>query len=305
LAILEFSRTINRTANTASPTLKFDLSISADVRRVSMLKSSLTSATCVALLLSAAFAQTAFAGPGGGGPSGDGFGVTQGSAGGLLSIVDPTREENPAQYVYTLFGGQNDTQVVGDWNGDGTKTIGVTQESNGALLWVRDFTGNGSLTYDLFGSAGDMPVVGDWDTTRPGDEMGFVREQGGSLVWYLEEDSVQGYTQQFFGGAGDTPAPGNWDSDAGNGDEPGVTQDLPGGLLWITQGSGTIDYAIFGGSGYVPVAGDYTGDGNTNFGAATPVTGTNLFVLDGDSIEYHVFGAMGDPPLSSRTYGQP
>lgn len=271
-----------------------------------MLKSNLISTTCIALLLAGAFAHSAFAGAGGG-PSGDGFGVNQPGASGLLSINDPTREENAANYAYTLFGSQNDTRVVGDWNGDGTKTMGVAREDNGALLWIRDFTGNGSLTYDLFGSAGDIPVVGDWDPSQAGDEIGFARPNigNGTLEWVLKDNTPgDGFSRQFFGAATDVPTPGNWDSDSNNGDEPGVARDGGGGaLLWITQGSGGIDYNLFGATGDTPAQGDYTGDGNTNFGVSTP--GSNLFVLDGASIEYHIFGDASDQVFRSGTFGQP
>lgn len=270
-----------------------------------MLKSSLISATCVAVFFVGALAQSAYAGPGGG-PAGDGFGVTRDSGGSLLSIVDPTREDDAANFVFTLFGDQNDTLVVGDWNGDGNQTLGLARVDNGALLWILDFTGNGSLVYDLFGSEDDIPVVGDWDPISPGDEIGFARPDIGSntLEWILKDNNPgTGFSREFFGLATDVPVPGNWDSDASNGDELGVARADSTALLWITQGSGGFDYNLFGDSGDTPVQGDYTGDGNTNFGFSPP--GSNVFTLDGASIEFHVFGDTTDDAFRSGTFGQP
>jgi serine-aspartate repeat-containing protein C/D/E len=65
----------------------------------------------------------------------------------------------------TAYGNANDLPIVGEWNGSGTKGIGIFR--NGT--WILDTNGNGvpdgSDKTVAFGQAGDVPVVGDWRGT--------------------------------------------------------------------------------------------------------------------------------------------
>jgi hypothetical protein len=62
------------------------------------------------------------------------------------------------------LGQAGDIPVIGDWNGDGKKKIGVFR--NG--LWVIDYNGNfgwDGTSIDKaasLGQAGDIPVIGKW-----------------------------------------------------------------------------------------------------------------------------------------------
>ena len=60
------------------------------------------------------------------------------------------------------FGVTGDKPVVGDWNGDGVKTIGIFRDGR----WFLDMDGDGRWSpgdvYAEFGEAGDLAVVGDW-----------------------------------------------------------------------------------------------------------------------------------------------
>lgn len=273
-----------------------------------MFQINLTPASVLALVMGVALAQSAYAGAGGPTSSGDGVGITRADGGALLNVIDPLRDGNSANYVFTLFGAPGDTLFVADWNGDGNETFGVARVDNGALLWIRDFSGTGSLDFELFGSEGDIPIVGDWDPAAPGIEIGFARPSvgDGTLEWVLKDNTPgTGFSRTLFGAATDIPVPGNWDGDAGNGDEFGLVRDDAGALLWITEGSGGLSYALFGAAGDPPIQGDYTGDGNTNFGVR-PTTGDgNVFILEGTSTEFVQFGAPTDGIFNPGSFGQP
>src|SRR6476659_6733585 len=54
-----------------------------------------------------------------------------------------------------------DVPLVGDWDGNGTATIGVRR---GNVFHLRNSNTTGAADLALaFGDAGDLPVVGDWD----------------------------------------------------------------------------------------------------------------------------------------------
>jgi len=70
--------------------------------------------------------------------------------------------------TYARFGPDGDAgwiPLVGDWNGDGTDTIGLYQPSD-SLFHLKNIFGGGSAdVYVAFGAPGSswMPVTGDWD----------------------------------------------------------------------------------------------------------------------------------------------
>jgi hypothetical protein len=110
------------------------------------------------------------------------------------------------------FGGVGDVPVAGDWNGDGTDTIGVFNMG----VWVLDTNGDGQwqpgeLMVDL-GQPGDTPVVGDWNGDGV-DELGVFRRG----VFYL--DTNRDYTLDArdkvfeLGAEGDIPVVGDWNGD--------------------------------------------------------------------------------------------
>jgi len=249
------------------------------------------------LMLSFAIGQAAFAGPV---PSGEGVAVVRPSGGTNLVITDPARDGNGAGYVFSVFGATGDTIVCGDWDGDGNDSIGAVRADGSAALWIRDYDGAGDIRYDLFGDATDIPVVGDWNPSRPGDEIGVVRPGGGTLNWILQDQSPNGCecSQTFFGLDTDLPAPGNWDSDAGNGDEIGVTRDASGTKLWITVGSGGLDYTLFGATGDPNTAGDYNGLGDSVIGVSQETGTSRYFWLDSVTNNFVLLGLDTDVPAN-------
>jgi hypothetical protein len=115
---------------------------------------------------------------------------------------------NPHGAVAVSFGEAGDRPLVGDWNGDGTETIGV-QRGNRFLL--SDRNRSPATTYDFtFGDAGDVAVVGDWDGDGR-DSIGVYR----SGRWYLRNSNATGAADATvaYGAPDATPVVGDWDSD--------------------------------------------------------------------------------------------
>jgi hypothetical protein len=107
------------------------------------------------------------------------------------------------------YGSETDRAVVGDWNGDGHKKIGVYR--NGT--WYLDYNGNGKWDADVIeaktaANPGDIPIVGDFTgegvdriglyTPSTGrvtvDTNGNFHLDNGDLVFYLEGiDDVEAF----------------------------------------------------------------------------------------------------------------
>lgn len=124
-----------------------------------------------------------------------------------FSMVD----DSLAETVSFEFGQAGDVPVFGDWNGDGTRTIGVVR---GNRWLLRDENTPGPAQYDfVFGEPGDIPVVGDWN----GDDVfGIGVREADSNTWNLRETATAGAPQRVFtfGQSTDIPVTGDWN---GNG----------------------------------------------------------------------------------------
>lgn len=128
---------------------------------------------------------------------------------GYLASGSPT---SPNSWGLNRFGRPGDLPVCGDWNGDGTQTIGVYRPSTSTFYLTES-----GIPFHLavahtvqFGRAGDKPVVGDWDgdgTTdigvwRPSNHTFYLASHFGAPVWVHS-----------FGRSGDLPVAGDWDGD--------------------------------------------------------------------------------------------
>jgi hypothetical protein len=102
--------------------------------------------------------------------------------------------------------------VVGDWNGDGIKSIGIFRSGK----WHLDVDGDGRWSVGdgvaEFGQPGDIPVTGDFNGDGV-DELGFYR-QG---VFYLDTNGNRVLDENDrvirLGGENDKPVVGDWDGD--------------------------------------------------------------------------------------------
>ena len=133
----------------------------------------------------------------------------------------------PPDKYFSFTAGAGDIAIAGDWNGDGRTKAGVYH--NG--FWLLDYNGNGQ-----------------WDGTAGGDR--FIALGGN--------------------GAGEIPVVGDWNGD-------GRTKvgfyyhgfwvlDYNGNGQWDGQSGGDRFIALGGSSGFVPVLGDWNGDGRTKVG---------------------------------------
>lgn len=187
----------------------------------------------------------------------------------------------PNDGYYTSFGGVGDIPVMGDWNGSGTKKIGVFRSDAHANTgtWYLDMDGNNvwnslvDATF-AFGQAGDIPVVGDWNGNGK-TKIGVFR----SGTWYLDYPGTgtwigcgapQDPTKDAcitFGQAGDFPVAGDWTGDGKI--KIGVFRngtwylDMNENNAWDPNVDATF---TFGQAGDIPVVGDWNGNGKTKVG---------------------------------------
>jgi len=207
--------------------------------------------------------------------------------------------------------------VMGDWNGNGTKKVGIFDP--GSATWMLDYNGDGVYTPGVdklfqWGSAGDTPVVGDWNGSGTGKVGTFGPHTGlwlldynGNFTW--DGASVDKYFA--WGSPGDTPVVGDWN---GSGTAK-VGTFGPATALWLLDYNGnftwdgaSVDkYFPWGSPGDTPVVGDWNGSGTTKVGTFGP--GTALWLLDynGNSIwdgpgidKYFSWGSPGDTPVVMR-----
>jgi hypothetical protein len=173
------------------------------------------------------------------------------------------------------FGTMDMVPLVGNWDGDGLKTVGAFEnglwylDANGNDQW--DGQGGGDLLYS-FGSALMTPVVGDWDGGGQQEIGAFENGQ-----WYLDANGNGQWDGQgggdllySFGTAMMTPVVGDWDGDGLQ--EIGAFEngqwylDANGNGQWDGQGGGDLLYS-FGSAMMTPVVGDWDGDGLQEIGA--------------------------------------
>lgn len=114
------------------------------------------------------------------------------------------------------FGDTGDVPFLGDWDCNGTETVGVFRPSTGQWF-LKDSNSNGSPDLSFYyGNPGDKPVVGNWDTASCGTEIGVVRGR----TWYLRSALSSGAANVQFNypSSGSTsnmqPILGDWDGDA-------------------------------------------------------------------------------------------
>jgi hypothetical protein len=191
------------------------------------------------------------------GPSGT---STGGFAAGAWRVSNANAEQlSTSARVFASYrwGRAGDLPVVGDWDGDGTQTVGVVRpsaarDSNHLLLRNSD----GSVLDLWYGRNGDRLVVGDWDANGTWTPAA-VR----AGVWSIRNTNSTGPadTTVTFGGAGDNYLAGDWD---GDGDfTPGVQRK---GTFWLrnTGGSGPSEIRVrFGRPTDAGFAGDWNGNG--------------------------------------------
>ncbi|HET6750151.1 MAG TPA: hypothetical protein VFL71_12925, partial [Actinomycetes bacterium] len=119
--------------------------------------------------------------------------------------------------VVVAYGGVTAAAVVtGDWDGNGSHTVGVVYaRPDGQLEWqLRNANTPGTPDVVVrFGGTSSVPVTGDWDgngTTTIG--VAFARPDG-QVGWHLKNDNFPGRPDVVvaYGGTNSVPVTGDWD----------------------------------------------------------------------------------------------
>jgi len=161
------------------------------------------------------------------------------------------------------YGLGGDYPVVGDWDGNGTDTIGIYR--NGTFYLRNSNTlGFANITV-AFGSLGDQPIAGDWNNDGI-DTIGVYRSSTGTFL--LRNTNTPGPADVTFalGNAGDVGIAGDWNGDGT--DTTGVFRPSNGVIFLKNKNeSGFADVALnYGLPGDQPVVGDWDNNGTTTIG---------------------------------------
>jgi hypothetical protein len=228
---------------------------------------------------------------GGGGPSArpSGIGAFD-SASGQWYLRNERNAGAPdaGQFAYGLpnWGG-----VVGDWDGNGTTTVGVVNPTGlvslggtafptpDAYWYLRNENSAGGPDVTgqpfAFGLSNWIPIAGDW--TGSG-HTGIGMFDPTSNTFYLENDPGSGKVDfQFqYGAPGWIPVAGDWNHSG----HTGIGLVDPATMTWYLRnevGAGAPDAAppfVYGAVGWKPVVGDWDGNGSATVGVFDPSAAT-------------------------------
>jgi hypothetical protein len=161
------------------------------------------------------------------------------------------------------YGIGGDYPVVGDWDGNGTDTIGIYR--NGIFYLRNSNTFGFADIMVAFGAPGDQPVAGDWDGDGV-DTIGVYRSS--KITFMLRNSNSAGASDVSFllGNPGDVGIAGDWNGDRM--DTTGVFRPNNGVIfLKNANTTGFADIALnYGLSGDQPVTGDWDKDGIDTIG---------------------------------------
>ena len=203
--------------------------------------------------------------------------------------------------VQINYGLGGDYPIVGDWDGNGTATIGIYR--NGSFYLRNSNTiGFADIVFP-FGMPGDQPIAGDWDADGV-DTIGVYRRG----AFYLRNDNSSGDPGASFslGLPGDVGIAGDWDGDGA--DTTGVFRPSNGALyLKNTNVTGFADTQInYGIPGDKPVTGDWNNDGTDTIGI---YRNGGFYLRNSNTIGFadivFALGIPGDMPIAGNWDGQP
>ncbi|HUR23846.1 MAG TPA: Ig-like domain repeat protein [Acidimicrobiales bacterium] len=201
------------------------------------------------------------------------------------------------------YGAKPLSPIMGDWDGDGTKTAGTFESGTFKLNNANDSSA-ADITPFTFGDPRGFPVAGDFNGDGV-DDVGVYR----AGLWQIRLST--GATSSFSFGSGTWPAAvpvvGDWNGDGVDG--IGLyTLMAPGTLgewnLRNTASAGAPDLTfVFGGSGLYPVVGDWDGDGIDTVGyksMSSPTWSLRNTNSPGAPTVTFDYGLASDLPLAWR-----
>jgi len=168
--------------------------------------------------------------------------------------------------AHTFFYGEpGDTPLLGDWDCDGTATVGMYRTSNGsAYLRNSNDAGPPDLEF-FFGIGSDQPLVGDWDGDGC-DSLGVYRRSTGQVFLGNRLATSAADVFYYFGIPGDRPFAGDFDGDGI--DSVGLYRPADG-MVYTSNALATAfaDTAFgYGAAADQFVVGDWDGDGDDTVG---------------------------------------
>ena len=187
------------------------------------------------------------------------------------------------------YGRAGDEVLVGDWTGDGRKSVAVRR---GNQFFVKNSLGGGNAdTVFSYGKAGDKVVVGDWD----GDGKATFAVIRGNKV-FVKNSLTSGNADSViaYGKASDTLISGDWD-----GDGIATFAAVRGNQFFVKNSleSGNADAVFsFGRVGDEVIVGDWDGDGVDTVGVRR---GNIIYTADaqGNTVMSVAYGKPGDQLL--------
>jgi hypothetical protein len=161
------------------------------------------------------------------------------------------------------YGLPGDYPVVGDWDGNGTVTIGIYR--NGTFYLRNENTNGFAEIVSAFGQAGDQPIAGDWNHDGV-DTIGVYRPSNGQFMLSNSNSGGTADATFFLGNVGDVGIAGDWDGDGF--DTTGVFRPSNGVIfLKNSNTDGFADIALnYGLPGDKPVTGDWDHNGDDTIG---------------------------------------
>jgi hypothetical protein len=161
--------------------------------------------------------------------------------------------------------------LAGDWDGNGTVTIGL-YDPNTATFYLRNSNTSGVSDYSaVFGNGGNwLPVVGDWDGNGT-TTIGVYDPNTARFYLSNSNTSPNSDISSVFGNANWVPLAGNWDGYQG--DTIGVYDPITARFHLSNYNTSPQDNysALFGNGGnWVPLAGNWDGYLSTTIGVYNP-----------------------------------
>src|SRR6266540_1591413 len=140
-----------------------------------------------------------------------------------------------ADLKFTFGGGW--FPVVGDWDGEGTDTVGLYSQDARSIWLLRNSNSSGPADLNFaYGDSG-WPVVGDWDGNGT-DTVGQVR-LGRPNSWFLRNSNTAGFADVSFEyGDFGRPLTGDWNG-GGHPDTPGIMYTQFNPYRWYLRLSNT------------------------------------------------------------------